>query len=105
MENKKIHIGKIVESAFIKSKASKKEFAAAVGIHEQNVNREFKNEDWSVIKMINAGRFLKEDFGYLFSLKKTPPKVILQIEITKDKINSVLEAIENQKLCEVLNTE
>ena len=102
MNNKKIHVGEIVESAFNQSKASKKEFAAAVGIQEQNVNRMFKNEDWSVIKMINAGKFLNHDFGYLFSLGKKQPKVLLQIEVTNDKINDVLAAVENQKLCEIL---
>jgi plasmid maintenance system antidote protein VapI len=102
MDNKKIHCGKIVESVFNQNKASKKEFAAAVGIHVQNLNREFKNVDWSVIKMINAGKFLKHDFGYLFSLGKKQPKMLLQIEVTNDKINDVLAAVENQKLCEIL---
>ena len=103
MNNKKIHIGEIVEKAFNQSGKSKKEFAVAIGIHNQNVNREFKNPDWSAIKLIDAGKFLEHDFGYLFSLGSTPPKMILQIEVTKEKITNVLKAIENQELFEVFS--
>ena len=103
-ENKKnIHIGELVEKAFNKSELTKSQFAERIGVQNQNVNRMFKNEDWSVIKLIEAGEALGTDFSFLFGKKKVEKsKMILQIEIEDDKFNDVLKSIENKELYDIL---
>ena len=100
MEKKNFHIGSLVENAFRQSGKTKTELANAIGIANQNLNREFKNEDWSVIKLIKAGEFLNYDFSPLFSIaeKTNKPKVLLQIEIEEEKVNDVLKVINNNEL-------
>lgn len=110
MESKKIHIGKMVEAAFNQSGMSKVNFARALGILPQNVNREFDNADWSVIKLIKAGRILNFDFSPLFKIDGEIPKtqkqrVLLQIEIEDDKIDYVLKAIKDKQLYNILRQE
>lgn len=101
MTEKKLHIGSLVESAFNQSNKTKTEFANAIGIANQNLNREFKKEDWSVIKLIKAGRFLNHDFSYLFTLGepiKSKPKVLVQIEIEDKKVSDVLKIVNDNDL-------
>ncbi|MFA6779488.1 MAG: hypothetical protein WCU80_06900 [Paludibacteraceae bacterium] len=105
METKDFHIGKIVETAFIQSGLTKTEFAKAIGIHNQNLNREFEKQDWSVLKLIDAGKALHFDFSYLFAeIKKKEQKteVVLQIKIEDSKVNEVLKVIENKELYSIL---
>lgn len=107
METKKIHIGELVESAFNKSNLIKSEFAEAIGVHAQNLNKLFKNEDWSVIKLIRAGRSLNYDFSPLFMLEEISreiqkPKVLLQIEVEEEKVNEVLKIIQDKDLYNIL---
>ena len=107
MKKEKIHIGKIVEAAFNQSKLNKAEFARTIGILPQNLNSRFESEDWSVIKLISAGKALEFDFSSLFSLNTEnkviqKPKVILQIEVEEDKINDVLRIVEDKKLYNIL---
>jgi plasmid maintenance system antidote protein VapI len=104
MNDKKNHIGEIVQKVFNQKDRTKTDFAKAIGVSNQNINRMFDSSDWSVLKLIKAGEFLEHDFGYLFSLDKEskPPKIVLQIEITSDKVNDVLELIDDNELCKVL---
>jgi hypothetical protein len=106
MELKNIHIGKLVESAFNQSEISKSQLSKAIGIYKQNLKREFENSDWSVIKLINAGKILNHDFSYLFTLESEKEsqktKVILQIEVEDEKINDVLKVIANKNLYKIL---
>ena len=110
MKTEKIHIGKIVETAFNQSNMTKASFARALEVLPQNLNRELENEDWSVIKLIRAGQALKYDFSPLFKIDgelKEPQKskVLLQIEIEDNKINDVLKVIENKQLYNILKRE
>jgi DNA-binding XRE family transcriptional regulator len=105
MDTKKIHIGSLVENAFNESKMSKSSFARAIGVHNQNINREFEKQDWSVIKLIEAGRVLKYDFSALFSLNEMEaqkPKVLIQIEVQEENVKDVLKIIENKSLYNIL---
>ena len=105
MEEEKIHIGSLVEKAFNQSKKTKTEFANAIGIANQNLNREFKKKDWSVIKLIRAGQFLNYDFSGLFVIGepvKAKPKVLLQIEIEDEKVNDVLKVVSNNDLYNII---
>ena len=107
MKTEKIHVGKLVELAFNQGNLSKAAFSKSLGILPQNLNREFENEDWSVIKLIRAGKSLKYDFSPLFSIDEPTkeiktPKVMLQVEIEQDKINEVLKYIEDKELYKIL---
>lgn len=108
MTEKKLHIGDLVESVFNQSNKTKTEFANAIGIANQNLNREFKKKDWSVIKLIKAGQFLEHDFSYLFTIGepvKAKPKVLLQIEIEEEKVNDVLKVVSNNDLYNIIKRE
>ena len=59
MKKEELHIGKIVETAFNQSGITKTKFAEAIGVHLQNLNREFANADWSVMKLKKAGKMIK----------------------------------------------
>lgn len=102
----KIHIGEIVQKAFNQSNLTKKAFAEAIGVKSQNINREFSKADWSVIKLISAGRALHYDFSPLFdiegAIKSQVPKVLLQIEVKEDNINEVLKIIGDRSLYNIL---
>lgn len=105
MNEKKLHIGKLVESAFNQSTMSKSAFSKAIGIHNQNLNREFEKEDWSVLRLIEAGKVLHYDFSPLFKLdivEKQKSKVLLQIEIEDEKVNDVLKVIQDKQLYNLL---
>ena len=108
MEEKKLHIGSLVERAFNQSGKTKTEFANAIGIANQNLNREFKKADWSVIKLIRASQFLHYDFSALFAVGepvKAKPKVLLQIEIEDEKVNDVLKVVSDKDLYNIIKRE
>lgn len=105
MEKENLHIGSLVEKAFNQSGKTKTEFAKAIGIANQNLNREFKKKDWGVIKLIKAGQFLNYDFSSLFIIGepvKAKPKVLLQIEIDEGKVNDVLKIISDKELYNII---
>lgn len=114
MESEFLHIGKLVEKAFNQSGKTKTEFAYAIGVANQNLNREFTKEDWGVIRLIKAGRFLGCDFLTLLAGSKPTEKVekptvekmrvLLQIEIEDDKVEDVLKVINNNSLYDVIRT-
>jgi transcriptional regulator with XRE-family HTH domain len=105
MNNGKLHIGKLVENAFNQSSLSKAEFARRIGIVSQNLNREFENEDWRVIKLINAGVALGHDFSYLFKIDDSKqveqPKILLQIEVKEDNMQEIAKLIVNKDLYQI----
>ncbi|MDR0874186.1 MAG: hypothetical protein LBN27_12100 [Prevotellaceae bacterium] len=105
MKEKKLHIGQIVKNAFEQSRMTKADFARAIGSYSQNLEREFGNEDWYVLKLIKAGKALNYDFSNLLALSAKDPQkteVMLQIKVGDDKMNDVLKFIEEKKLYEIL---
>jgi hypothetical protein len=106
MKIEKIHIGQIVEHVFYQSNKSKTEFAEDLGIPNQNVNRYFQKSDWSVIKLIMAGRSLNHDFGYLLSLREkeysTKPKMFIQIEVEDTKIEQFIKLLDSKEIYSII---
>ena len=106
MSSNKLHIGKLVESAFNQSDLSKAEFARKIGIVSQNLNREFENEDWRVSKLISAGKALDYDFSYLFQIEDSKqmeqPKISLQIEVKEDNMQAIARLITNKELYQLV---
>ena len=106
MGMEKIHIGQIVEKVFYQSNKSKTEFAKDLGIPNQNVNRYFQNPDWSVIKLIMAGRSLDHDFGYLLSPREkeysVKPKMFIQIEVDDSKIDQIMNILDQKEVYSIV---
>jgi hypothetical protein len=106
MKENKLHVGRLVQTAFNQSGLTKVDFARKISIDPQNVNRHFENDDWSVIKLISAGRALNYDFSYLFELeglkKIDQPKIMLQIEVKEDNIKEVARLIVNKDLYQIV---
>jgi hypothetical protein len=102
----RIHIGRIVEDVFYQSNKSKTEFAKDLGIPNQNVNRYFQKSDWSVIKLIMAGKSLNHDFGYLLSPSKKEydpkPKMFIQIEVKDSKIEQFMKLLDSDELYSII---
>ena len=102
----KIHIGKIVENVFYQSNKSKTEFARDLGIYNQNVNKYFQKSDWSVIKLISAGKSLNHDFGYLLSPCKkeydSKPKMFIQIEVEDSKIEQFIKLLDSNEVYSII---
>lgn len=101
MKKEELHIGKIVETAFNQSGITKTKFAEAIGVHLQNLNREFANADWSVIKLRRAGEVLNYDFSWILTDKGVghpKAKIKLEIELEEDMLEVVLNQLENKKI-------
>ena len=101
IKNEEFHIRKIVEDALNQSGITKTKFAKAIGVHLQNLNREFANADWSVMKLKKAGKMLNHDFSWILAneesnLPKT--KIKLEIELEEDMLNAILSQFENKKI-------
>ena len=54
MENEKLHIGRIVESAFKKSNLTKSEFARRLGVYPQNLQRMFEKDLRNLLFITNS---------------------------------------------------
>ena len=106
MEEEKIHIGQIVETVFYQSNKSKTEFAKDLEMANQNLNRYFKNPDWSVIKLIMAGKSLNYDFGYLFSIHErevtSKPKMFIQIEVDDSKVEKIMNILDEKEIYSIV---
>ena len=106
MKEEKIHIGQIVETVFNQTNKSKSEFAKDLEMANQNINRYFKNPDWSVIKLIMAGKSLNHDFGYLFSIHKketsVKPKMFIQIEVEDSKIEQIMSVLDEKEVFSIV---
>jgi hypothetical protein len=106
MEIEEIHIGKIVENIFYQSNKSKTEFAKDLEIPNQNLNRYFQKSDWSVIKLIMAGKSLNHDFGYLLSPEKKEynknPKMFIQIEVEDSKIEQFIKMLDSNEIYSII---
>ena len=107
MEIEKIHIGRIVENLFYQSNKSKTEFAKDLEIPNQNLNRYFQKNDWSVIKLSMAGKSLNHDFGYLLSPHEkkensTKPKMFIQIEVDDSKIEQIAKILDSNELYSII---
>ena len=101
MKEEELHIGKIVETAFNQSGITKTKFAEAIGVHLQNLNREFANSDWSVIKLRRAGEVLNYDFSWILTDKdagRPKAKIKLEIELEEDMLEVVLNQLENKTI-------
>lgn len=106
MKNNQIHIGKLIAEVCKQKNYKFADVAKKMGISKQVFNAWLKKDDFEVKKLLTISEILDYDFLQHFSYTPaTPPqptKVVLQIEISNDKTNEVLQYIQDNKLYNLL---
>ncbi|MBP5135882.1 MAG: helix-turn-helix transcriptional regulator [Paludibacteraceae bacterium] len=108
MEKEKLHIGRIVESAFKKSNLTKSEFARRLGVYPQNLQRMFEKEDWLVSNLIKASDALNVDFSYVIKSpqfaqeSKESRDVLLQIRLSPSEAERVFASLDDKSIGEIV---
>ncbi|MDR1675183.1 MAG: helix-turn-helix domain-containing protein [Tannerella sp.] len=105
MEVNKIHIGNFIKDTVKQSDYSLSEVARRVGISRQKFNGWLNKDDWSVKDLFSVSKAVNIDFVKHFCLPKEDEqetKVILHIEVGKNKMNDVLKVIKDRQLYDIL---
>lgn len=105
MEVKKIHVGKLVEEACKQSNYKMTEIAEKAGVTKQTLNGWFKKDDLRVKVLFTLSEVLGTDLVAKFTqphIDSQPTRVVLQIEIDKEKSDEVLQYIKDKKLIELI---
>lgn len=108
MEMENVHVGKLVEDACKQSNYKLIEIAQKCGVSKQVLNGWFKKDDLKVKVLFTVSKALGVDLVARFTQPKEtdqPTKVVLQIEIEKDKSDEVLKYIKDKKLYELLKSD
>ena len=105
METKKIHVGNFVRETVNQSGYSFSEVARKIGISRQTLNNWLGKDDILVKDLFTISQAINIDIVKKFCLPcetEQETKVILQIEVEKDKINEVLKVIKDKQLYNIL---
>ena len=108
MENEKLHIGRIVESAFKKSNLTKSEFARRLGVYPQNLQRMFEKDDWLVSNLIKAGDVLNVDFSFIMKPSgglgesEDAREVLLQIKLSQSEAERVFASLDDKTIGDIV---
>lgn len=108
MNAKEIHLGQVIHDACKQSNYTIVEIGKMMGFSKQVMNNRFASDDWKVKELFTISQILGRDFVAPFTQPKNDEeqrtKVVLQIEIEKDKSDEVLQYIKDKKLYEILKT-
>ncbi len=108
MNMKEIHLGQVIKEACKQSNYSQVEIAQKMGISKQTLNGRFKKDDWGVKELFTISQILGQDFVAPFTQPKNEEdqrtKVVLHIEIEKEKSDEVLRYIKDKNLYEILKS-
>lgn len=107
MNAKEIHVGKLLKDACNQSNYKLTEIAQMAGISKQTLNGWFKKDDLKVKDLFTISKVLGKDFVALFvqpNESEQRTKVILHIEIEKEKSDEVLQYIKDKNLFEILRS-
>lgn len=107
MNAKEIHVGNLLREACNQSNYKFAEIAEKAGISRQTLNGWFKKEELYVKDLFTMSQVLGRDLVALFNQpteEEQRTKVILQIEIEKDKSDEVLQYIKDKNLYEILKS-
>ena len=107
MNAKEIHVGKLLKEACNQSNYKLTEIAQMAGISKQTLNGWFKKDDLKVKDLFTISKVLGRDFVALFvqpNESEQRTKVILHIEIEKEKSDEVLQYIKDKNLYEILRS-
>lgn len=107
MNKKGIHVGKLIQDACKQSNYSQVEIAEKCGISKQTLQGWFKKPDIYVKDLFTISKVLGKDFVAMFNQpveSEQRTRVVLQIEIEKEKSDEVLQYIKDKKLYEMLKS-
>lgn len=107
MNAKEIHVGKLLRDACNQSNYTNVEIAEKAGISKQTLNGWFKKDDLKVKDLFTISQVLGRDLVAMFTQpteEDQRTKVVLQIEIEKNKSDEVLQYIKDKKLYEILKS-
>ena len=107
MKTNEIHIGKMLLEACNQSNYTKVQIAELCGVSKQTLNGWFKKADLSVKNLFTISRVLGRDFVAMFvqpNVVEQKTRVVLQIEIEKEKSDEVLRYIKDNKLYDMLKS-
>jgi len=105
MEASKIHVGNFVREAVKQSDCSLSEVARRIGISRQKLNGWLSKDDMFVKDLFTISKAIDTDLVKTFCMPKgdeQDTKVVLHIEIEKDKANEVLKFIKDKQLYSIL---
>ena len=107
MEVKKIHVGNLVREAVNQSGYSLSEVARKIGHSRQSLNNWLSKEDLLVKDLFTISQAINIDIVKKFCLpcdgeEQQETKVILHIEVERDKVNEVLKVIKDKHLYNIL---
>lgn len=107
MNAKEIHVGQLLKEACNQSNYTNVEIAEKAGISKQTLNGWFKKDDLKVKDLFTLSEVLGRDLVSLFTQpteEEQRTKVVLQIEIEKNKSDEVLRYIKDKNLYEILKS-
>lgn len=107
MNKKGIHIGNLIQDACKQSNYTQVEIAEKCGISKQTLQGWFKKPDIYVKDLFTISQVIGKDLVAIFNQPVEADqrtKVVLQIEIDKDKSDEVLRYIKDKKLYEILKS-
>lgn len=107
MNAKEIHVGQLLKEACNQSNYTYVEIAEKAGISKQTLNGWFKKDDLKVKDLFTLSEVLGRDLVSLFTQpteEEQRTKVVLQIEIEKNKSDEVLRYIKDKNLYEILKS-
>ena len=108
MERTKINVGKYIKDTVSNSDYSFAEVARKIGISRQKLNGWFQKDDMSVKDICTISEAINIDLLKPFCLptkekeNNQQTKVVLHIEVGREKMNDVLKAIEDKNLYDIL---
>ena len=109
MNAKEIHLGKTIHEACKRSNYSQVEIAQMMGFSKQKLQGRFLQDDWGVKELFTISQILGQDFVAPFTQPKDKEdqktKVVLHIEIEKEKSDEVLRYIKDKQLYEILKSD
>ena len=116
MERIKINIGKYIKDTVNNSGYSFAEVARKIGISRQKLKGWFQKDDMYVKDICTISEAINIDLLKPFCLSRKennqqakensqPTKVVLHIEVSKEKMNDVLKVIEDKNLYDILKNQ
>lgn len=105
MRAQEIHVGKLIKEVVRQSDYTLSDLARELGISRQTLNGWLNRDDMSVKNLFTISEILGYDFLKKFNLpsaKEQEAKIILQIEIEKDKQDEVLKFVHDKDLYNLL---
>ena len=105
MEIRKIHVGDLVREAVKQSNYSFSEVARKIEVSRQKLNGWMRKDDLLVKDLFTISQAIDFDIVKKFCQPKgdeQETKVILHIEIEKDKVNDLLKVIKDKQLYNIL---